>query len=144
MRTVILMSKTGMAVEKRKLPMIPYWGHYLLKTHAKLNKPFQNVPKPWEWFRSKEIRFRMSWSWDMFNGVSLLVNSCFKDRIGRSFYYPLWLATKNESTTIIPSAGNLGQCPDMPPRRRPDRIFTVSGLCSAFGETSSVWCIMSC
>ena len=32
----------------------------------------------------------------------------------------------------------------MPPRRRPDRIFTVPRLCSAFGEASSVWCIMSC
>ena len=32
----------------------------------------------------------------------------------------------------------------MPPRRRPDRTFTVPRLCSAFGGTSSVWCIMSC
>ena len=37
-----------------------------------------------------------------------------------------------------------GECLDMPPRRRPDQIFTVSRLCSAFGGTSSVWCIMSC
>ena len=32
----------------------------------------------------------------------------------------------------------------MPPRRRPDRTFTVPRLCSAFGGTSSVWCVMSC
>ena len=31
----------------------------------------------------------------------------------------------------------------MPPRRRPDRIFTVPRLCSAFGANSSVSCIMS-
>ena len=71
----------------------------------------------------------------------MLVNSCFKDRIGRGFYIALWPATKNRSTTIIPSAGNRGVCPGMPPRRRPDRIFTVPKLCSGFGETSSVWCI---
>ena len=38
---------------------------------------------------------------------------------------------KNGSTTIIPSAENHGQCPDMPPCRRPDRILTVPRLYSA-------------
>ena len=33
---------------------------------------------------------------------------------------------------------------NMPPGRRPDRIFTVPGLCSAFGGASWVWSIMSC
>ena len=80
----------------------------------------------------------------MLHGVSLLVNSCFKDRIGRVFHIALWLVTKNGSTTIIPNAENHRECPDMPPRRWPDRIFTVPRLCSAFGGTSSVWCIMSC
>ena len=37
-----------------------------------------------------------------------------------------------------------GECPDMPQHRRTDRIFTVPRLCSAFGGTSSVWCIISC
>ena len=73
-----------------------------------------------------------------------LVNSCFEDRIGRGFYIALWPATKNGSTTIIPSAENHGECPDMSPRRRPDRLFTLPKLCSAFGGTSWVWCIMSC
>ena len=50
---------------------------------------------------------------------------------------------ENGSTTIIPSGKNYGECPDMPSRRRPDRIFTVPRLCSAFGGISSVWCIMS-
>ena len=142
-------------VEKRKFSKISNWRHYLLKTRAKrkkncqnhwewLNKPFVNALKPWEWFRSKEIGFRTSWSQEMLNGVSLLANSCFKDRIGRGFYIVLWPATKNGSTTKIPSAENHGECPDMPPRRRQNRIFTVPRLCSAFGRTSSVWCIMSC
>ena len=81
---------------------------------------------------------------EMLNGVSMLVSSCFKNRIGRGFYIALWPATKNGSATIIPSAENHRECPDMPPRRRPDRIFTVPRLCSEFSGTSSVWCIMSC
>ena len=90
-RAVILLSRTGMAVEKRIFSKIPNWRHYLLKTHAKrkknwqnhwewLNKPFQNASKPWEWFKGKEIGFRMSWSREMLKGFFLLVNSCFKDR----------------------------------------------------------------
>ena len=118
-RAAILMSRTSMAVEKRKLSKIPNWRHYLLKlkTHAKrkenwqnhwkwLNKPYWNALKPWEWFRSKEIGFRMTWSREMLNDIPLLVISCFKDRIGRGFYIALWPATKTGSTTIIPSAKN--------------------------------------
>ena len=64
---------------------------------------------------------------EMLNGVPLLVNSCFKDR-------------------AIPSAENHGECLDIPPCRRPNRIFTVPWSCSAFGgfepsvegETASV------
>jgi len=150
-----LTSKTGMAVEERKFSKIPNWRHYLMKTRAKrkknwqnhwewLNKLFRNASKPWEWFRSKGIVFRTSWRREILNGVFVFMNSCFKDRIGRGFYIALWPAMKNGSITIIPSAENLGECPDMPPRRRPDRIFTVPRSCSAFGGTSSVWCIMSC
>ena len=106
-----------MAVEKRKFSKIPNWRHYLPKNRAKhtknwqnhwhwINKPFRNTSKPWKWFRSKEIRFRTSWSREMLNGVSLLVNSCFKDRIGRGLYIALWPATKNGFTTIILSAEN--------------------------------------
>ena len=80
----------------------------------------------------------------MLNVVSLLVNSCFKERVGRGFYIALWPATKNRSTTIIPSAENHGECSDMTQRRGADQIFTAPRLCSAFGGTSSVWCIMSC
>ena len=115
---------------------------HLKKTAA--NKPFRNATNPWNWFRSKEIRFRTSWSWEMLNSVSLLVNSFFKDRIRRSFYIALWPVTKNGSTTIISSAENYGECPDMPLHRRPDRISTVPRLCSAFSGSSSMWCIMSC
>ena len=74
----------------------------------------------------------------MFNGVSLLVNSYYKYRIGRGFYISLWPAT------IISSTENHGECPGMPPRRLPDRIFTVPRLCSACIGTSSERCIMSC
>ena len=74
----------------------------------------------------------------MLNSVSFLVNSCFKDRIGRGFYIALWPATKNGSIAIIQSTENHGECPDMPPRQRPDRIFTVPRLCTTFGGTSSV------
>ena len=48
----------------------------------------------------------------MLNDVSLIVNSCFNDRIGRSFYIALWPAMKNGSTTIIPSAENHGEFPE--------------------------------
>ena len=74
--------------------------------------------------------FRTIWSREMLNGFSLLVNSCFKDKIGRGVYIALWPVTKNWSATIIPSAENHGECPDMPPRRRPDRIFAVPRLYS--------------
>ena len=90
-----------------------------------LNKPFQNASKPWEWFKGKEIGFRMSWSREMLNGVSLLVNSCFKDILRRGFYIALWPAT-----TIISSAENHGKSWKS---WRSDRIFTVPRLCSAFG-----------
>ena len=46
---------------------------------------------------------------------------------------------ENGSTTIILSAENHGEYPNMPPRRLPDRIFSVSRLGSAFSETGSVW-----
>ena len=139
----------GKAVEKRKFSKIPNWRHYLLKTRDKrkknwqnhwewLNKPFRTASKPWEWFRSKEIGFCTSWSREMLYCVSLLVNSYFKDRIGRCFYIALWPATKNGYMTIILSTENHGGWPDMPQRRRPDRIFTMSRLCSAFGGTSSM------
>ena len=39
--------------------------------------------------------FLTNWSREMLNGVSLLVKSCFKDRIGRGFYIALWSAAKN-------------------------------------------------
>ena len=78
------------------------------------------------------------------NPCSNRVNSCFTDRIGRSFYIALWPTTKNGSATIIPSAENYGECPDVLPRRRPKRIFTVPTLCSGFGRVISVWCIMGC
>ena len=80
----------------------------------------------------------------MWNGVSLLVNSCFKDRIGRVFYIILWPLTKNGSTTIIPGAENHGECLDMSQRRWSDPIFTVPWLFSAFARSSSVWCITNC
>ena len=103
-----------------------------------LNKSFRNAWKPREWFRSKEIGFRTNGSREILNSVSLLVSSCFKVRMERSFYIALWPATKNGSTRIIPSTENHGECPGTPPRRRPGRIFTVPRLCSAFGGTSSV------
>ena len=60
-RAMTLMSRTGMSVEKRKFSKIPNWRHYLLKTHDKLKKNWQNhwewLNKPWEWLRSKEIGF---------------------------------------------------------------------------------------
>ena len=154
-RAVILMSRVGMAVEKRKFSKIPNWRNYLLMTRARrkknsqnhwewFNKPLRNASKPWKWFRSNEIGFRTSWSRKMLNSVSLILNICFKDIIARDFYIALWTATKSGSTKIIPSAENHEECPDMPSRWRPDRIFTEPRLCSAFGGITSVWCIMSC
>ena len=114
-----LMSRTGMAVEKRKFSKIPNCRHNLLKSRAKhkknwqnhwewLNKPLRNPWNPWEWFRRKKIGFRTSGSWEIWNCVSLLVNSCFKDRIERGFYIGLIPATKNGSTMIIPSTKIMG------------------------------------
>ena len=76
--------------------------------------------------------------------VFLCLRTAASDRIGRGFYIALLSATKNGSTTITPNAENYGECPDMPPRRRPDLIFTVPRLCIIFGGTSSLWCFMSC
>ena len=149
------MSRNGISVKKRKFSKIPNWRHYLLKTRAKrkkncqnhwkwLNKPFRNASKPGKWFRSKEIEFCSSWSRKMLNEVSLHENSYFKARIEKRFYITLWSVTKNESTTIIPSAENHVEWPNMSLRWRSDRVFTVPRLCSAFGGISSVSCIMSC
>ena len=62
----------------------------------------------------------------------------------KGFLHRIVTATKNKSTTIISSAENHGECPDMPPCRGPDRKFTVPRLCSEFCGSSSVWCIISC
>ena len=58
-RALILMSRTGMTVEKKTFSRIPNWRHYLLKAHAKrktnwqnhwgwLNKSLRNASNPWE------------------------------------------------------------------------------------------------
>ena len=65
------------------------------------------------------------------------VNSCLKGKDERDFCIALWLGTKNEFITIIPSAENHGEFPAMLPRRRPNRIFTAPRSCSVFGGTSS-------
>ena len=128
----VLMSRTGMAVEKRKFLKIPNWRHYLLKTRAKRKKKTQGNWVLYE-LKPRDVKRRF-----------IALNSCFKNRSGRGFYIALRPAMKNRFTTIIPSAENHEECPDMPPPWRPDRIFTMSRLCSAFGGTSSVWCIISC
>ena len=92
-RTVILTSKTGIAVEERRFSKMQNWRHYLSKFRVKmkknwhdhwewLNKLFQNVSKPWEWFRSKEIGCHTNWSREMLNGVCLIVNSFLKGKDG--------------------------------------------------------------
>ena len=145
-RTVILMSKSDIAVEERKFSKMQNWRHYLSKTRVKIkknwhdhwkwhNKPFQNASKPMG-MRSKEIGCRTNWSREILNGVCLLVNSCLKGKDGRDFCIALWLGTKNGFITIIPSAENYGE-PAMLPRRRPNRIFTAPRSCSVFGGTSS-------
>ena len=82
-RVVILMSRTGMAVEKREFSKIPNWRHYLLKTRSKskknwqnhweeLNKPFRN-PSNWvphelkprdierRFFACEQLPLRQNW-----------------------------------------------------------------------------------
>ena len=81
------------------------WRHYLLKTRAKRQKNWQNNL---EWFNKLFRNASKPWEW-------------FRSK-------------EIEFSTIIPSAENHGECPDMPPRRRPDRMFTVPRLCSAFGR----------
>ena len=114
------MSRTSMAVEMRKFSKILNFSHYLLKTRAKCKKNWQN---------GNDLEARK------LSSVWVETERCWP---------ALWPAAKNGSTTIILSAENNGECLDMPPRRQPDRIFTVLRLCSAFGGTSSVLCIMSC
>ena len=130
------MSKTGMAVEQRKFSKIPKWRHYLLKTRARAKRK-NNWQNHWEWLQqviSKRLK--------AMGMIQRQGNGRGGNRKG--FYIALWLTTKNRSTTRIPSAENRGECPEMLSRRRPNRIFTVPRLCSAFRGTSSVWCIMSC
>ena len=64
-RTVILTSNSaGIAVEERRFSKMQNWRHYLSKTRVKikknwhdhwerLNKPFQNASKPWEWIQKQ-------------------------------------------------------------------------------------------
>ena len=61
----------------------------------------------------------------------------------KGFNIALWPAPKNGFTAIISNAENYRELLDMPPRWRPDRIFTMPRLCSAFGGTTSRWYIMS-
>ena len=146
-RTVILTSKTGIAVEERKFSKMQNWRHYLSKTRVKikknwhdhwkwLNKPFQNASKPWEWFRSKEIgcrgRIEAERCWTAF--VCLWTATWKTKMKGIS---ASWLGTKNGFITIIPNAENHGKFAAMLPRRRPNRIFTAPRSCSVFGRTSS-------
>lgn len=53
--------------------------------------------------RTKEIGYRTRWDQEMLNGVCLLVNSCLKGKNERDFI-AVWLRTKNEFITIIPSS----------------------------------------
>ena len=47
----------------------------------------------------------------------------------KGFHITMCTAVKNGSTMIMPSTENHGECLDMSPRQRPDRIFTVPRLC---------------
>jgi len=79
----------------------------------------------------------------MLNGICLLVNSCLKGKDGRDFCIALWLGTKNEFITIIPSAENHAEFPAMLPRRRPNRIVTAPRSCSILGPArrSVLWTV---
>ena len=99
-RAVVLMLRTGMAVEKKTFSKIPNWRHYLLKTRSKrkknlqnhwewLNKPFRNASKPWEWFRSKQIGY-----W-----VRVKAERCWT-----AFFFCLWTAaSKTQSEAVFTS-----------------------------------------
>ena len=145
-RTVLLTSKTGIAVEERRFSKMQNWRHYLSKTRVKIKK---NWHDHWEWlkqpFQNKAmgmIQKQGNWvpyelSREMLNGVSLLVNSCLKGKDGRDFCIALWLG-KNGFITIISSAENHGEFPAILPRRRPNRIFTPPRSCSVFGGSEVV------
>ena len=131
-RTVILMSKTGIA-EERRFPKMQNWRHYLSKTRVKikknwhdhwewLNKPFQNSSKPWEWFRSKKIGSYELKPRDVER--RLFVCEQLLERQRRKGFLHRIVRTKNGFITIIPSAENHGEFPAMLPRRWPNRIFT--------------------
>ena len=154
-RAVILMSRTGTVVEKRKFWKILNWKHHLLKTRAKRKNNWQNhwekSIRHFETPQSHEndsearklcsLRVEAERCWTAF---LCLWTAASKTESEGVFTSQLWSAKKNGSTMIIPSAENHGKYPDIPPCGRPDQIFTVLKLYSAFGGTSSVWCIMSC
>ena len=146
------MSRTGMAVKKRTFSKIPKSRHYLLKSWRLvpkrkknwqnhwvwLNEPFRNASKPMEMIQKQG-------NWVPYELKPRDVERCFfaceqllqrQNRKG-FFYIALWPPTKNGPTMIILSAENHEGCLDMPPRRRPDLILTVSRLYSVFSGTSS-------
>ena len=156
-RTVILTSKTGIAVEERRFSKMQNWRHYLSKTRVKikknwhdhwewLNKPFQNASKPWE-FRSKEIGRRTNWSRNvercLFACEQLLERQRRKGFLHRIVTGDKKWGRKNhyDNSKRRKSWGVSGQ---MLPRRRPNRIFTAPRSYSVFGGTNSAQCIMNC
>ena len=153
-RTVILTSKTDIAVEERRFSKMQNWRHYLSKTRVKikknwhdhwewLNKPFQNASKP----QMGMIQNQGNWvpyelkprdvEWRLFACEQLL------ERQRRKGFLHRILGTKNGFITIIPSAENHGEFPAMLPRRWPNRIFTAPRSCSVFGSArrSVLWTV---
>lgn len=113
LRTVIFMSKTGIAVEEWRFPKMQNWRHYLMKTRVKVQK---NWHDHWEWF-DKQFQHASKHGNDsdarklgavrieteMFNGVCLLVNNYMKGKDERDFCIALWLGPKNGFITITPN-----------------------------------------
>ena len=91
-RAVVLISRTGMTVEKRTFLKIPNGRHYLLKTHAKRKK---NRQKHWEWHKKP---FRNYLEARKLGSVRVEVKRCW------TAFLSLWTAaSKTESEKVFTS-----------------------------------------
>ena len=81
------------------------WKPYVMKTHVRCKLNLQThleLITQWFWnvwkhieFKSKDVKYRVSWSWETSNSILSPINSCFNGRKGKVFCIVSWLAMKS-------------------------------------------------
>lgn len=109
---MVFTSITSIALEEREVIRWCRIGSILNKELAPSFKMQRE-----EWFRTKDIGCHIR--------LSLLANSCLKEREREQFLYDIVTEDSKGLIRIILSAGNHTDIPVMLPRRGPNQIFTV-------------------